>query len=301
MKQIAMVLIFSIILVTNSHTTLVAPTEKGAVQKLRKLAVYEQVITENNPYEKIFNKLGPSTNNSIVNDDLCTLNVHSETQTEPKENKGYDEQHVTKKQNNSPQAMNRNKQDNIDEIAGHEMTQLMIPDEAIRLRILAHSDALSDQHIKRVIRDRVNGHIREIVAHIDHIEVARTTIKGEIPTLQAIINETLIEYDKQYSFQIAFEKDVPFPLKTYGPYVYPAGEYEAILITLGDGVGENWWCVLFPPLCFIDFFNSTTVVDADDTSHDELHEEESNVEADKVESNSDIEVRFFLLDLFNFS
>src|SRR5699024_8886693 len=104
-----------------------------------------------------------------------------------------------------------------------------------------------------------------------------------------------------YPFHIKFEKNVPFPLKTYGPYIYPEGDYEAILITLGEGNGENWWCVLFPPLCFVDFFSNTKVADADEDIHDD-HEYEDDIESSIQENEEeDVEVRFFLFDLFNFS
>jgi len=185
------------------------------------------------------------------------------------------------------------------EFTDEQNKQYMIPDEAIRLRILANSDTAVDQDIKYTVRDRVNEHIRETVAHIDDIEVARTVIEETIPVLNDIVSETLVENKQQYPFHIKFEKNVPFPLKTYGPYIYPEGDYEAILITLGEGNGENWWCVLFPPLCFIDFFNDTKVADADEEIHDDHEDDiESSIQENEEE---DVEVRFFLFDLFNFS
>lgn len=179
----------------------------------------------------------------------------------------------------------------------------MIPDEAIRLRILAHSDDAHDQTIKNIVRDRVNDHIHLTVADIDKIETARAAIKATIPTLQELIADTLAEHDEHYPFHVTFQQDVPFPLKIYGPYVYPAGDYEAILITLGDGVGENWWCVLFPPLCFVDFFNTATLVEADEeeaNDRNEINEAEQN-DPEQANETEDVEIRFFLFDLFKTS
>lgn len=188
--------------------------------------------------------------------------------------------------------------------------QYMIPDEAIRLRILAHSNNDVDQEIKYDVRNRVNAHIHELVSHVEHIEEARQIIDANVPKLNEIVSQTLQEYEKNYDYEVAFQKNVSFPLKTYGPYVYPAGEYEAILITLGEGLGDNWWCVLFPPLCFIDFFKETSLAEADDDEIDELNDDlldddeettDDEITEEKTETSEEVEIRFFIFDLFKFS
>ena len=67
------------------------------------------------------------------------------------------------------------------------------------------------------------------------------------------MENTLKREGSKDSFQVKFSKNVKFPTKVYGNFIYPAGEYEAVLITIGEGEGANWWCVLFPPMCFLDF------------------------------------------------
>src|SRR5699024_7945579 len=91
--------------------------------------------------------------------------------------------------------------------------------------------------------------------------------------LRDIVKETLGENDVTDSFTVDYRSDVSFPLKVYDQYVYPAGEYEAVLITIGEGKGSNWWCVLFPPLCFLDFSNGTTI--DEDFEAEETNEGES--------------------------
>lgn len=126
-----------------------------------------------------------------------------------------------------------------------------IPEEAIRLRILANSDAPADQYIKAIVRDAVvetmNGWVKEPLS----IEQAREMLKNRESELQAVIADTLMRYGYSYGFTTTIGQ-VEFPTKMYGQLVYPAGMYEALLITLGKGEGRNWWCVLFPPLCFTD-------------------------------------------------
>lgn len=126
-----------------------------------------------------------------------------------------------------------------------------IPQESIRLRILANSDSPSDQLIKRVVRDEVVAAMNGWAAGLQSVEEARSTIEARMPELERIVADTLASRGFAYdsSAQLGL---VEFPTKMYGSKVYPAGQYEALLITIGEGKGQNWWCVLFPPLCFID-------------------------------------------------
>lgn len=134
----------------------------------------------------------------------------------------------------------------------------MIPDEAIRLRILANSDLEVDQAVKRLIRDEVNKEITTWVEELTSLDEARTIISSNIPQIQKIAERIIAEEGLNQAVSVKFGK-AEFPTKLYGQYLYPAGEYEAIVITLGAGEGANWWCVLFPPLCFLDFSNGTAV------------------------------------------
>ncbi|MDG0061503.1 stage II sporulation protein R [Priestia sp. P5] len=158
----------------------------------------------------------------------------------------------------------------------------VIPDEAIRLRILANSDGEKDQYVKRLIRDRVNEQITEWVKDLTSVAVARKTIKENLPALETIAKEVLKEEGVNESVHVKFGK-VEFPTKLYGQFLYPAGEYEAVLITLGKGEGANWWCVLFPPLCFLDFSNGEAVK-APEPSEEEPKEEKEKPAASESKS-----------------
>ncbi|MFL6560355.1 MAG: stage II sporulation protein R, partial [Bacillus sp. (in: firmicutes)] len=137
---------------------------------------------------------------------------------------------------------------------------IVIPGEAIRLRILANSDFEKDQAIKRKVRDAVNAQITLWVQDLTSMEKARTVINEKLPEIQAISEKVVREQGSTQSVKVEFGK-VQFPTKLYGQFLYPAGEYQAILITLGAGEGANWWCVLYPPLCFLDFSNGVAVSD----------------------------------------
>lgn len=143
------------------------------------------------------------------------------------------------------------------EAVGTEAT-MVIPDEAIRLRILANSDKEADQSVKRLIRDEVNADITEWVKDLTSLDEARKVIQSHLGDIEATAREVVKENGLEQSVSVDFGQ-AEFPTKLYGQYLYPAGEYEAVIITLGEGEGANWWCVLFPPLCFLDFSNGTAV------------------------------------------
>ncbi|MGP4069334.1 stage II sporulation protein R [Halobacillus sp. B29] len=166
----------------------------------------------------------------------------------------------------------------------------VIPDEAIRLRILADSNDQQDQQIKRLVRDEVNQEINKWVKDLTSIEEARDMIRNRLPEIEKVVAETLEKEGINYSFGVDYNDSVTFPAKLYGTYMYPAGEYEAILITLGQGTGDNWWCVLFPPLCFLDFSNGTSVAQAEEENSDKI-------EADP--SDDEKEVKFFVVKLWD--
>jgi stage II sporulation protein R len=168
----------------------------------------------------------------------------------------------------------------------------VIPDEAIRLRILANSDNEEDQELKREVRDAVNAKITKWVEPIADIDEARELIQDRLPEIEETIAAVLQEENNTDAFQVEYGKNVTFPVKLYGDFLYPAGEYEAVLITLGEGEGANWWCVLFPPLCFLDFGDGTSVAEA---STDGEMEELEDPEPEKAE------VKFFLFEWLGWS
>lgn len=158
----------------------------------------------------------------------------------------------------------------------------VIPDEAIRLRILAHSDEEADQDVKRFVRDEVNKQITSWVEHITDIDEARELIKSRLPEITETAQRALNEQNSNHKLEVEYGENVTFPVKLYDTFLYPAGEYEAVLITIGDAKGANWWCVLFPPLCFLDFSHTTVVTDSG-----------SEVPTDEEEP---VKIKFFLFE-----
>jgi stage II sporulation protein R len=177
---------------------------------------------------------------------------------------------------------------------------IVIPGDAIRLRILANSDLESDQALKRKVRDAVNAKITLWVKDLTSLEKAKTVINEKLPEIQAIAERVVKDQGSNQTVKVKFG-EVQFPTKLYGQFLYPAGDYQAILITLGEGKGANWWCVLYPPLCFLDFSNGVAVSDgfeektaqakaASPADAEPKAETESKVDtASKVETNSNVD------------
>src|SRR5699024_5572154 len=187
-----------------------------------------------------------------------------------------------------------------------EKKQEMIPDEAIRLRILANSDSEADQNIKYEVGDEVNQYISSLVDQMTNIEDGRATVREELSKIEQIVLETIEREGMTNDIHVEYASTANFPGKTYGPYVYPAGEYEAVKITIGAGKGTIRWCVLCPPLCYVDVSDDASVEEKEDSQpedNDLQNEEDSfddedtdGVDIDENQSEEDVETSFFLLE-----
>lgn len=129
--------------------------------------------------------------------------------------------------------------------------KIIIPKEAIRFRVIASSNTENDQYIKRQVVKDLNTEIKNLSFKNNTLETTRTNIKESIPKVKTIVNNTLNRLNANNKFFVKYGMNY-FPQKEYQGIVYEAGEYESLVITLGDGKGENFWCILFPPLCLLD-------------------------------------------------
>ncbi|SFR26206.1 MULTISPECIES: stage II sporulation protein R [unclassified Paenibacillus] len=167
----------------------------------------------------------------------------------------------------------------------------VIPHDSIRLRILANSDRPEDQLVKREIRDAIVQQMNAWVGELENpqsLDQARSLIGAHLPEIDRLVGTELARRGIAYDHQVELAS-VPFPTKMYGGLVYPAGNYEALRVTLGQGKGQNWWCVLFPPLCFIDAGSGEAT--AQTVSAKTNHGDSRTNATDK-----EPEVRFFLWD-----
>lgn len=128
-------------------------------------------------------------------------------------------------------------------------------DKIIRFHIRANSDREEDQALKLKIRDEILKEMNEKFRDTKSLEESRKVIKENMKEMKYITERVIKEEGKDYDVAITLGQD-NFPTRKYGNLVLPSGEYETLLITLGEGKGQNWWCVMFPPLCFVDITHS---------------------------------------------
>ena len=129
-----------------------------------------------------------------------------------------------------------------------EDEEILIPGEAIRFRVIANSNTLEDQTEKLAIKEQVEEEIYKLINGVGNVKDVRNIIENNMDTINDIVNSYGVSY------QISYGNNY-FPSKTYKGVLYPAGNYESLVITLGKGAGNNFWCVLFPPLCLLENSN----------------------------------------------
>lgn len=126
-----------------------------------------------------------------------------------------------------------------------------IADEVIRFHVRANSDSEEDQQLKLKVKEAVVEYLAAALEEAETIEEAREMIAEDIEEIIKTAKEVIASEGQEYTVEAYFTKEY-FPVKCYGDITLPAGEYEAFRIDIGRAEGKNWWCVLFPKLCFVD-------------------------------------------------
>lgn len=130
-----------------------------------------------------------------------------------------------------------------------EKENYYIPKESIRYRIIANSNTMESQSLKWNINYELIPTLDSILKNSSTISMSRQEIINNLSRIENSIKKYTNNYDINFGYNY-------FPEKTYKGVVYPEGNYESLVITLGDGLGDNWWCVMFPPLCLLDASSS---------------------------------------------
>ncbi len=150
---------------------------------------------------------------------------------------------------------------------------LSLEDRILRLHILAAGDDTASQEIKLHVRDAVLSHIRDAVANATTAEEAEDALSPLLPEIVAVANRTLKSYGVSYRAKAEITTEF-FPIKQYGSLLLPPGEYRALRIVLDEGEGKNWWCMLYPSLCFTEGITATLPEEEKEELRGLLDEEE---------------------------
>lgn len=162
-----------------------------------------------------------------------------------------------------------------------------IRQDVLRMHVIANSDSAEDQAVKLKVRDAVLEAGEDLFDGTLTAEGAEQVLDSDIERLQNAAQNVLTENGFDYGVRVEIGKDY-FNTRTYdGEVTLPAGEYEAVRVILGEGQGQNWWCVMFPPMCL-------PAAEADTEISDVLTQNEEDV----VKSNPKYEARFKIVELF---
>lgn len=163
-----------------------------------------------------------------------------------------------------------------------------------RLHVIANSDSDEDQSLKLQVRDKLLDYMNSITANVSSKDDAIKIAQDHQKDFQIIAEQTIL--DKGYSYPVTVEiGNYEFPTKHYGDITLPSGYYDALRVKIGDACGHNWWCVLFPPLCFVDVTSGIVP----ESSKDQLKENMSSEDYSIISNdNSLTEFKFKIVELF---
>jgi len=159
--------------------------------------------------------------------------------------------------------------------------QQELAEKVLRFHVLANSDKEEDQNLKLKVRDAIGSYMQEEMKNMESKQECVAFIGEKLPEIEQVAMHTVLEEGFSYNVQAKLTK-CEFPEKNYGRYTFPPGTYDALRVTIGEGEGQNWWCVMYPNMCFAN------------SMYEVSDEEEYNA----VLQSGDYELRLWFLEIF---
>ena len=170
-----------------------------------------------------------------------------------------------------------------------------LSDAVFRLHVIANSDSDEDQELKLKVRDSLLNYMNEICSNCSTKEEAISVAQNHQNEFQKIAENTIISNGYNYSVKINIG-NFYFPTKNYGDISLPAGFYDSLRVEIGEAKGQNWWCVMFPSLCFIDISSGVVDDEAKENLEENLEKESYSIISDNKKSN--FKFKFKLIEFF---
>ncbi len=174
-----------------------------------------------------------------------------------------------------------------------QLIQQGISERILRFHVLANSDSACDQELKTKIRDAVGTYMSEELKEAGSLSECKEIAGKQISQIEQVASGVIQREGYRYPVRASIE-NCRFPQKTYGPYTFPAGTYEALRVVIGSGKGHNWWCVMYPNLCF-----SGSMYGIEEDTGKRLEKELTAQEYAAVFDEGDVNVEFQLLRFLN--
>lgn len=176
-----------------------------------------------------------------------------------------------------------------------------LSDSVFRLHIIANSDSSADQELKLKVRDKIIEYMNTLTSSSSDKKDVISIVNNHLDSFKEIALNTIKENGYNYDVNIEIG-NFHFPTKSYGDISFPAGNYDALKIEIGDAIGQNWWCVLFPPLCFVNSSTGVVPDDSKNTLKENINSESYEIISEGNNSNdntSDIKIKFKIIEFFN--
>ena len=171
-----------------------------------------------------------------------------------------------------------------------------ISDSVFRLHVLANSDSAEDQNLKYKVRDKLLEYMNSLCKNTSSKQEAINIANSHLDDFKEIAKNVIIENGYNYDVNVEIG-NFEFPTKTYGDISLPSGYYDALRVKIGKAEGQNWWCVMFPPLCFIDVTSGVVPDESKESLKENMNEEEYALISES-DSNNGISFKFKILELF---
>lgn len=170
-----------------------------------------------------------------------------------------------------------------------------LSENIFRLHILANSDSEDDQNLKLKVRDAVLEYMKTLTDDMSDKQAVIELSKKHLQDFKEIAEDVIYENGYDYSVNLEIG-NFYFPTKYYGNISLPAGNYDALKIEIGEADGQNWWCSLFPPLCFVSVSSGVVDEEGEEYLKENLSDEEFEIISS---SSSEIEFKFKIVELMN--
>ena len=170
-----------------------------------------------------------------------------------------------------------------------------LSDNVFRLHVIANSDKEEDQNLKYIVRDNLVEYMNNLCKNCSSKEEVIQIANNNIENFKKIAEDVVKKQGYQYNVEVEIG-NFEFPTKTYGDISFPAGFYDALKVKIGKAEGQNWWCVMFPPLCFVDISTGIVPESSKEDLKQNLSTEEYKIISDTQDSN--ISVKFKLIEFF---
>ena len=170
-----------------------------------------------------------------------------------------------------------------------------LQNSVFRLHVIANSDSKEDQNLKYIVRDKIIEYMKTICQNCTSKEETIKVVSEHLDDFTQLANQTIQDNGFSYNATVSLG-NFEFPTKTYGDISFPSGYYDALKIKLGNSNGQNWWCVLYPSLCFVDITSGIVPEESKEELQSTLNDEEYKLISDN--NDTSINVKFKLIEFF---